>query len=247
MDSNDIQKIYSDDYARSYNQRFILNDWFATDVKFEREIIEKLLDEIGGGATWLDVACGTGYFLSCFPHVERAGLDISPAMLKLAKQANPNALFVQEDYRNKRPEWEGKWDLVSCMWEAYVYVNSLLELEKVIENLSTWVSSRGVFFIPLCDPRERGNGTIALPYSCPNLDLNKGTVRFEAVFWSWIEESGVQHLNMLAPQVESMIVLFGRYFEQVEVVKYPLFEGKQRKAIVARKKRKNFLTEGRVR
>ena len=243
MDKNDVLEIYNDDYARSYNQKFILNDWFETDVRFEREIINKLLDEIGEGATWLDVACGTGYFLSCFPHVERAGVDISPAMLKQALQANPNALFVEGDYRNKHPQWEEKWDLVSCMWEAYVYVNSLLELEELVKNLAIWVSNRGACFFPLCDPRKLGNGEINLPYTSPNFDLNKGTVRFEAVFWSWIEGSGVQHLNMLAPQVEYMIALFERYFEQVEVVQYPLFKGKQRKAIVARNKKHNYVFE----
>ncbi|MHC5820258.1 MAG: methyltransferase domain-containing protein [Nostoc sp.] len=48
---------------------------------------------MGEGAKWLEVACGTGYFLSCFPEIERAGLDISPAMLKVAKQANPARIF----------------------------------------------------------------------------------------------------------------------------------------------------------
>ena len=93
MDKNNVLGIYDEAYAQEYNQKFLLNDWFASDVEFEREIISKLLSEIGENARWLDVACGTGYFLSHFPNAERAGLDISPAMLKLAKQANPGILL----------------------------------------------------------------------------------------------------------------------------------------------------------
>lgn len=114
MDKNDVLEVYDEDYAQEYNQRFLLNDFSKINADFEQETIRKLLDEIGEGANWLDVACGTGYFLSRFPNVERAGLDISPAMLDVAKQANPNALFVQGDYRDKHPQWEGKWDIV---WE----------------------------------------------------------------------------------------------------------------------------------
>lgn len=243
MDKNDVLKIYDTEYAQEYNQKFILNDWFESDVEFEREIISKLLNEIGEDAKWLDVACGTGYFLSCFPKIERAGLDISPAMLKVAKQANLNALLIEGDYRDKRSQWKGKWDLASCMWEAYVYVKSLSELDRVIENLVEWTSNRGVCFLPICDPNTHGSGEIRLPYTSSNLDLNGGTIRFEAVIWSWIEKSGKQHLNMLAPQVEYMVALLAKHFEQVEVVEYPSFNGKQRKAIIARQKKQKYLPE----
>jgi len=237
MGKNNVPEIYDEAYAQEYNQRFLLNDWFASDVEFERETIGKLLSEIGEDARWLDVACGTGYFLSCFPEVDRAGLDISPAMLKVARQENPGVLFVEGNFKDKRPQWKDKWDVVSCMWEAYMYVESLPQLERVVENLAEWVSKRGICFLPICDPRKLGSGEIKLPDMNQNLDLNGGDIRFEAVTWSWIEKTEKQHLNMLAPQVKYMVALLSKYFEQVEVVEYPLFKGKQRKAIIARKKK----------
>ena len=238
MDKNNVLEIYDAGYAQAYDQRFLLNEISRKNADFEQETIRKLLDEIGEGATWLDVACGTGYFLSHSPNVERAGLDISPAMLKVAKQANPNALFVQGDFRDKRPQWEGKWDLVSCMWWAYGYVESLPHLESVVENLANWTSERGVCFLPVCEPAGLGAGELKLPYACENLGGNGGLVQFEGVIWSWIdEESGKQHLNMLAPQLEYMLALFSKHFEQVEVIEYPLFQGANRKAIAARSKK----------
>jgi len=244
MDKKDVLEIYNDDYAQSYNQKFLLNNLSKIDADFEQETIRKLLGEIGEGVKWLDVACGTGYFLSRFPNIERAGLDISPAMLKVAKQANPNALFVQGDYRDKRPQWEGKWDLVSCMWWAYSYVESLSELEKVVENFAHWTSKRGICFLPVCDPAELGAGELKLPYTSKNIGEAGGYCRFEGVIWSWIdEEAEKHHLALLAPQVEYMVNLFKNYFEQVEVIEYPLVKGAQRKAIIARYKKQKLAPE----
>jgi tetratricopeptide (TPR) repeat protein/4-hydroxybenzoate polyprenyltransferase/2-polyprenyl-3-methyl-5-hydroxy-6-metoxy-1,4-benzoquinol methylase len=242
MDKNDLLEVYDEDYAQGYNQDFLLGDLYKPITDFELETIKKLLDEIGEKARWLDVACGTGYFLSHFSTVERAGLDISPAMLKVAKQANPDTLFVQGDYRDERPHWEGKWDLVSCMWWAYSYVDSLIELEKVVENLADWTSERGVCFLPVCDPEEIGTGEQKLPYTCEQSNAYQGVgiYRFEAVIWSWVDR-GKHHINLLAPQIENMVILFQQYFEQVEIIKYPRFKGAERKAIVARyKKPKNI-------
>lgn len=247
MDEKDVIEIYDEAYAQEYNQRFLLNERSKIDTDFEEEIINKLLNEIGEGATWLDIACGTGYFLSCFSSVKRAGLDISPAMLKVARQVNPDALFVEGDYRDERSQWESKWDLVSCMWLAYGYVESLSELEKVVENFAAWTSDRGACFVPFSEPSELGTGELKLPYTCKNLYNDAGFIQFEGVIWSWIdEESGKQHLNMLAPQLEYMLASFSKHFEQVDVIEYPLFQGASRKAIVARSKKQKKILEAKA-
>ncbi|MBD2451337.1 tetratricopeptide repeat protein [Nostoc sp. FACHB-152] len=241
MGKNNVLEVYDANYAQEYNHKFLLNDFSKENANFEQETIRKLLGEFGESAKWLDVACGTGYFLSRFPNIERAGLDISPGMLNVAKQANPNALFVQGDYRDKRPQWEGKWDLVSCMWWAYCYVESLSELETVVENLADWTSEQGVCFLPICIPEGLGTGELKMPYICPNVGGNGGNVQFEGVIWSWIdEEAGKQHLNMFAPQVEYLLALFKKHFELVEIIEYPLFKGGIRKAVVARNKKQKL-------
>ena len=45
MDKDGVLEVYDEDYAQSYNQRFLLNDWFASDLEFERETISNLLRE----------------------------------------------------------------------------------------------------------------------------------------------------------------------------------------------------------
>ena len=238
MHKESVQRIYDEAYAQEYNQRFLLNARSKIDTDFEEETINKLLSEIGNRVTWLDVACGTGYFLSRFPTIERAGLDISSTMLEVAKQVNSGALLVQGDYRDKHPQWKNKWDLVSCMWLAYGYVESLSELEKVVENFANWVSDRGACFLPFTEPAELGTGELKLPYTCKNLYNDAGFIHFEGVIWSWIDEKfGKRHLNMLAPQLEYMFALFERHFEHVEIIEYPVVQGASRKAIVARSKK----------
>lgn len=239
MDKNNLLRIYDEAYAQKYNQKFIFSDCHAD---FEEETIDNLLDEIGEEAKWLDVACGTGYFLSRFPNVERAGLDISPAMLKVAKRANPGVLFVEGDFRKERQHWEGQWDLVSCMWWAYSYVESLSEIEKVIENLANWTSERGICFLPLGNPEVVTVGAVDLPHTIENIDIYGGRIKLEGVIWSWIdEESEKQHLYLLAPQLDYIVSLLQKYFDCIEIIEYPSY--KIRKAIIARSKKREKIPE----
>lgn len=244
MKKHDSRKIYDRDYAQDYNQRFLLNDLSKVDADFERETIAQLLNEIGENPRWLDVACGTGYFLSCFPEVERVGLDISSAMLEVARKTNPDILLVQGDYRDRYPQWEGKWDLVSCMWWAYGYVESLTEFEKLIANFSDWISERGICFLPICEPELIGIGKLKLPYTYTNeeqLGGYGGSIQFEGIIWTWIDEqTGKRHENMIAPQLEYIVSVFSNYFDIVNVIDYSVSVNSKSKAIVARKKKQKI-------
>jgi len=237
MNIRQVLETYDDDYARTYNQRFILKEWSKKAFDRETEIARQLLQKEG---KWLDVACGTGYLLSRFPGVPRAGVDISPAMLERARQANPDALFFKEgDFRDAVPEWEGQWTLVTCMWYSYGLVESMAEVHDVIKNLASWTSEQGACFVPVSDPHIFSKDT---KISYLNTDkYYGGNVLITGVIWTWIEESGKRHENMVAPHVEHMVAMFKEYFNAVEVIAYPLSRrwwGPQRKAIIARAKKR---------
>src|SRR5262249_20851509 len=57
------------------------------------------------GSIWLGVACGMGYFLRHFPRVERAGIDLSPTLLNLARQTNPGVDLRVHDFRHPIENW----------------------------------------------------------------------------------------------------------------------------------------------
>src|SRR4051812_41927154 len=108
-----VTRLYDEEYASSYEDKFINSDRSRADVQHELVLLEQFLAE---SRTWLDVACGTGFFLRHFPDVERAGTDISPAMLRRARDGNPGVPLLLHDFRDPLPAWEGRWGLVSCMW-----------------------------------------------------------------------------------------------------------------------------------
>jgi SAM-dependent methyltransferase len=233
MNVRQVLQTYDDEYARTYDERFLLNKRSAVAFDRETRIVKELLH---GGGRWLDVACGTGCLLSRFPGVPRAGMDVSPAMLAVASEANQDALFFKQgDFKTSVPEWEGQWSLVTCMWYSYCLVDSLAEIRALIANFASWTSDQGACFVPVWDPRNL-SGKIKTPYVNPDRFYG-GDVLITGVTWTWIEESGKRHDNMVAPQIEHMVAMFREFFDDVRVVTYPLSRSwwsPKRKAILAK-------------
>lgn len=215
MDRDHVTQLYDDKYAASYEEKFLASPLHRSDSEYELDLIKQFLADSG---TWLDVACGTGYFLRHFPECERAGVDISPAMLRVAREANPGIPLVLHDFREPLTSWENRWDLVSCMWYAYGLVDTIDELQKVIHNLWSWTSMEGTCFVPLADPRLITG--VNLPYLAPS--LSEGRVQVTGILWSYIEDDGHKiHSQMLAPNLEYMVECFQMYFSRVDIVRYP--------------------------
>ena len=233
MNRHEILRLYDDAYAAKYEQEFLLDPVPRPDTEAELRLLKKLLTP---GTHWLDVACGTGFFLRHFPEVERAGLDLSPAMLRLARQCNPAVPFREHDFRDQIAEWNGVWGLVSCMWYAYGLVDSMADLDKLVTNLWSWTSTNGTCFVPLADPRLITG--VNLPYHAPT--QYSGKTMITGIIWSYIEDTiGAAHTHMLAPNLEYMFELFLRYFEGVEIIRYPpALEGwPGRPALIATRKK----------
>jgi SAM-dependent methyltransferase len=240
-----VLAVYDAEYARTYDAHFILDDHYRQKTRFELETLRRLLANSG---PWLDVACGTGYFLGQFPGLARAGLDLSPAMLEVARRANPDALFLREGtFGGEFPEWDGRWELVTCMWYSYGYAGSMSALRALIRNLARWTSDTGACFVPICDPENLGQG-IRVPYLHRNAGFPPQTLRITGVTWTWGEGSAKRHPDMVAPPVDAMVALFAEHFDVVELVPYPRFHWwsrGRRKALLARGRRRRALAPSR--
>jgi SAM-dependent methyltransferase len=217
MDRKSVLAIHDSQYAETYNERFHVYIASRPDTEYELRLLRQLLSE---GKSWLDVGCGTGYCLSQFPEHHRAGLDISPDMLAQARIANPGVSFVQRDMVEESPEFNGQWDLVSCMWQAFGYLESLAEIRKLVGNLSRWTSQSGTCFVPLVDPRVISNG-LSLPYIHPT-DW-EGSCSTRAITWAYTDEFNKPH-DVISPFGEYMVELFEQYFNHVMLVQYPPLE-----------------------
>jgi len=244
MDKAQLLALYDGAYADTYEDKFLHSDTTRSDTAHELKLLAKLLGDTspqppppeGKSPTWLDVACGTGYFLSHFPKIQREGLDLSPGMLEAARKANPEVTFHERSFLDAIPEWHGRWDLVSCMWYAYGYVQSISDIETLIANLASWTAPNGRCFVPLADPRLIAG--VNLPFRVPS--ALPGEIHVTGILWSYKDENGTSvHAHMLAPQVEWMEEQFGKYFRTIEFETYPpTFPGwGQRRALIASGKR----------
>jgi len=234
MNNSNILKIYSGQYAQTYNERFLLNPWSKIINDYQLTLLKKLITK---DTLWLDVACGTGYALSQFPDVERAGFDISTDMLNKAQSENPSAiLFKQGDFRNNYSDLENKWSIVSCMWGAYCYVETVKEARIVILNLISWIKKGGTLFLPVLDIydiRPKSNVSYIEP-----VEVYGGFTKVTSCTWSWIEEGNeIEHFLMSIP-LEYIIEIIKPYFEVIEIKRFRPHESKNpERVIVARGKK----------
>ncbi|MEZ5346257.1 MAG: class I SAM-dependent methyltransferase [Pyrinomonadaceae bacterium] len=239
MNKTDVLNIFSAEYAKEYNDRFLLEPLSKVNSDFELSVLKELLSP---QTKWLDVGCGTGYFLSQFPDIKRAGLDISPFMLEEAKRANPNAIFFKEgDCRKEYPEWNAEWNLVSCMWLPYTYFDSFSEFETLTTNMINWLSDGGDLLLPVMDIEDFRFGQLVTFEEIVD-KIYPGKIQINGFIWSWIEEeTKKKHDCMIAPHVEHVIGLMTPFFETVELIRYPPFQEGwvSRKAVLARSKTSN--------
>lgn len=238
MTRDELLAVYNARYAASYDDTFLHGEHYQEATAFElawlREQMPRggaLLDAACG--TWLDAACGTGWFLSQFPEVDRCGLDLSPAMLDLARSRNPGVPFLEADFREPQPSLEARFDLVTLMWWAYCYAGSVAAIRKTIANIAAWTKPGGSCFVPMCDPAELCQ--IDLPNQI-------GGTEITAVVWNWTDQRcGLRHDNLIAPHREVFTRMFADHFDTIEVLDYPQFRtdavGGTRRAVWARGRR----------
>jgi len=217
MEPDEVRELYGEDYAKGYAALWQDNEeWYPE----TRNHLESIAPLVANGQRWLDVGCGTGYFLSKFPGVERAGTDLSPRMLEQARAANPDALFFREgDFRDDVPEWHDQWDVVTCTGQPWSYLQTMEEFHLLVENLARWTKPDGVCFVPLLDLADLTG--MSTPYPPVNEPRVLGELVVTGVTWSSNDFGGGVHRNMLAPALGYWLELFSQHFQRVEVVRWP--------------------------
>ena len=241
MKIEQVLQTYDESYATEYDQTFLQDVWTRESVAFQLQLLG---EQLRGARNWLDVACGTGYVLSRFPEVERTGLDLSSAMLAIARRKNPGVALVQRNFREPYPEWDGRWDVISCMWWAYCLGESMTEVQQVVANLASWTSERGKCFVPLCNPQKFDRDNIKIPYIDPKVP---GRCMITGITWTWIQPNGKRHDEVVSPQVEHVAAMFRQYFDVVRIVEGPLDrigEGWRVQDILLAEKKKQQPTPG---
>ena len=185
MLEEDINDLYDTYYVNNYDNKFIHNKEYKASPEFEINVLNKLLSK---KSKWLDVACGTGYFLSQFPNHYRAGLDLSKSMIEKAGKNNPTINELRlGDFKKKQPQWNNQWDITSNMWGAYCYVNSMDEFNQFIQNISSWTKPGGICFLPLIDFDQLFYRNEKVAHHDPNIGIFGGPFYIDAITWSYLD------------------------------------------------------------
>ncbi|MFL5344018.1 MAG: class I SAM-dependent DNA methyltransferase [Hyalangium sp.] len=234
MTPDQVRSTYDEAYARRYDASFLHTPQYSFREKtlFELFLVRTLTQQAD---SWLDVACGTGFFL-CHgrsnPNITCVGLDLSPAMLAIARETNPGTRFVEGDFLAPHPDLEGRFALTSCMWGAYGLQESVAHVERLVANLARWTRPGGTVFMPVFDPARfvtlQAEGRLMEGVS---LGAPDGTL------WSYLEPDGKFHEDVLAPPLEVMRAMFEPAFDTVEVRPYPNTPGIPMAALIARGRR----------
>lgn len=219
MKATELLSLYDEEYARGYTDLCLVGEHFRECTEHEIDVLKSFVED---GKTWLDAACGTGYILSQFPEVHRAGFDLSPSMLAEARKRNSDIELFLHDLRNERPEWEGKWDVISCMWFAYCYADTVDQISTILKNFASWLRPGGVLFLPVCEPNVLTK--LSVPHN-PPADSDDGLLFIDAVIWTWVDQpSGRVHKNLVAPTLETLAGFLNKAFTSVTLTPYPHFK-----------------------
>jgi SAM-dependent methyltransferase len=234
MTPDQVRATYDEAYARRYDAAFLHTPeyGFQEKTRIELFLLRMLTRQVDA---WLDVACGTGFFLRHGrgnPNITCTGLDLSPAMLARAREANPGTPFVEGDFLAPHPDFEGRFALTSCMWGAYGLQESVAHIERLVENLTRWTRPGGTVFMPVFEPARfvtlEAEGRLMKEVTLLAPDGTR---------WSYLESDGKLHEDVLAPPLEVMRAMFEPAFDSVEISPYPDTPGIPMAALIARGRR----------
>ena len=134
----------------SYEQSAALYDRIYSFKDYEAEVdrlIELVRPVLSTDAQkLLDVACGTGRHLAVLKQRFRAhGLDLSPGLLEIARNRNPEVVFHHEDMRSFR--LAERFDLITCLFSSIGYATTRDDLCAAISCMADHLAPAGVLAI----------------------------------------------------------------------------------------------------
>lgn len=137
----------ADVYRRTARAYDLLYDAAGKDYGEEaRELGALIQASCPGAASLLDVACGTGRHLAHLAdHYDVAGVDLSPAMLAVARDRLPDCPLVEGDFRTFA--LDRTFDAVVCLFSSIAYLRAQEELDLAIENMARHLGPGGVLIV----------------------------------------------------------------------------------------------------
>lgn len=141
------------------------------DIVFPRveETVEFLCKDLKENATVLDLACGTGTY--AFALAERGhkvtALDLDKDMVKLAIEKKGKLdveFYVQDMTEIKNKFKDKKYDLIYCIGNSLVHLESREAIRKLIKDMSSMLNEGGTIIVQIINyDRVLSNNITVLP------------------------------------------------------------------------------------
>jgi len=162
--------------ARYYDRIYSHKD-YAGEVEKVLAIVDRELRT--GGRRLLDVACGTGLHLERLKeHFEAEGLDLSPELLEIARERNPELPFHCDDMRSFA--LDARYDVITCLFSSIGYMTTLDDLRRAVARMADHLVPGGILLVePWLTPEAwRPNTVHALFIDEPELKIARVNTSF---------------------------------------------------------------------
>jgi len=155
--------------ARYYDKIYAFKD-YAGEV---RTLVEFISAEIGDRrGRLLDVACGTGAHLEhLHAHFDVEGLDLSGALLEVARERLPDVPLHRGDMRTFT--LQTRFDVITCLFSSIGYMTTGDDLAAAIRRMADHLNADGVLVVePWFTPDQwMANTTHAMLVDEPDLKI----------------------------------------------------------------------------
>lgn len=204
-----------DKYAEMYQDKYM-------SVEKYHDSLDVFCSKLPAEGNVLELACGPGnitqYLFKTKPNLSILATDLSPEMLKLAKNNNPNAYFKKMDCRTFM-ELETKFDGILCGFGLpYISKEDALQM---IRDASKSLNQDGVLYLSTMEDKY-SNSSFTASSTDPNDGLytyyHEGRYLFDEMVTNGFEilvEDRVKYLDESKNEVTDLI-LIGQLSNQVK-------------------------------
>ena len=154
--------MYSDLFTRIYNEF----GWNYYPEALAPSLLRWICQNRPRTRRVLDLGCGTGVLCRILRQngLDAWGADLSPDMVAIAKEADPQGHYETADMTSYRPS--AVFDLVTCTGDAVNHLTDPADVEKTFRNVYGYLAEGGVFIFDLLSEKEIADtDPIDYPYS----------------------------------------------------------------------------------
>jgi len=131
--------------VESYSKFAKYYDKLMSDPKDKVNLIDSWIKKYHPQAkSVLEIACGTGAILNLLKNkYDVTGLDLSKAMIEIAKKKIPSVKFHNKDMTNFK--LDQKMDIILCIFDSINHLQNFKDWQKVFNNVKTHLNENGLF------------------------------------------------------------------------------------------------------